>query len=111
MSPRTNPGFGRNPQFLLECIADYSAAAEAAGLPKDVNFITRKLKTLSDGTDSPISNNISAEEVRRQAKDTSTQIFDDWDLLERVLDRHEATIYKRWAKKTKNQRVDILLRA
>ena len=61
------------------------------------------------GTNLPIPKTMSPQQVRDGAKTMSTEIFRDWDLLKNILDRHEATIHKRWAKKTRNQRVEILL--
>ncbi|KAK3989624.1 hypothetical protein QBC44DRAFT_327308 [Cladorrhinum sp. PSN332] len=59
----------------------------------------------------PIPNLIKAPEVRRQAKDRATNIVKQWKTLRAVLDRHEATIQKRWAKKSKAQRLKVLLDA
>jgi plasmid maintenance system killer protein len=61
------------------------------------------------GSSLPIPKMISPGQVKKQAIKRSIQIFKDWELLKAILDRHEATIHKRWTKKTKNQRVKILL--
>ncbi|EKG20875.1 hypothetical protein MPH_01739 [Macrophomina phaseolina MS6] len=53
----------------------------------------------------------SPDEVRKQARNRSAQIFKDWSFLRAAIDRHEATIQKRWLKKTKEQRRRILLTA
>ncbi|KAF9272569.1 hypothetical protein BGZ68_002299, partial [Mortierella alpina] len=50
-------------------------------------------------------------EVRREARQRVTKIFKDWNLLNHIVQRHEATIQKRWLKKTREQRKSILLRA
>ncbi|KAI4869994.1 hypothetical protein F4820DRAFT_443476 [Hypoxylon rubiginosum] len=50
-------------------------------------------------------------EVRREAKDRSTNIFAYHEKLQSILERHEATIQKRWEKKTRTQRLGILLQA
>src|SRR4051794_1971815 len=60
------------------------------------------------GTNLPIPSFISPEQVRKQANERSIQIFSDWELLNAILDRHEPTIHKRWLKKTKKQRLEIL---
>lgn len=52
-----------------------------------------------------------AKTVRRRSTIMSNQIFSDWTTLRQITDRHQATIQKRWAKKTKNQRTQILLSA
>ncbi|KAK3691624.1 hypothetical protein LTR37_018503 [Vermiconidia calcicola] len=59
----------------------------------------------------PFPEIVGPEHVRLQSRQSSAQIFSDWKLLNDILDRHEATVQKRWAKKTKNQRVEILLTA
>jgi hypothetical protein len=48
-------------------------------------------------------------QVRQLCSERSTRIFANHDRLARILDRHEATIQKRWTKKTKHQRLQILL--
>ncbi|KAG0199117.1 hypothetical protein BGX28_007544 [Mortierella sp. GBA30] len=50
-------------------------------------------------------------EVRNQARKRVTNIFKDWELLNRIVLRHEATIQKRWMKKSREQRKTILLAA
>ncbi|KAI0533533.1 hypothetical protein GGR58DRAFT_486103 [Xylaria digitata] len=50
-------------------------------------------------------------EVRREARDRSTNIFTYHEKLLGILERHEATIQKRWEKKTRTQRLGILLQA
>jgi hypothetical protein len=59
----------------------------------------------------PMPKMVSAQDVKKQAKQHSIRIFQDWELLKAVLDRHEPTIHKRWLKKTRNQRVALLLAA
>ncbi|EPE03056.1 hypothetical protein F503_08670 [Ophiostoma piceae UAMH 11346] len=50
-------------------------------------------------------------DVRREAKEKSTQLFADFHLLRSILERHETTIQKRWTKKTRTQKLAILLAA
>ncbi|KAI2618753.1 hypothetical protein GGR54DRAFT_604445 [Hypoxylon sp. NC1633] len=50
-------------------------------------------------------------EVRREAKDRSANIFAYYEKLQSILERHEATIRKRWEKKTRTQRLAVLLQA
>ena len=59
----------------------------------------------------PMPRMVSAVEVRRQAKARSKNILDCWILLETIMDCHEATIQRRWSKKTKQQRLRVLLNA
>ncbi|KAG0043472.1 hypothetical protein BGZ83_011356 [Gryganskiella cystojenkinii] len=53
----------------------------------------------------------SASDVKSEAKKRVIKIFDDYVLLNRILQRHEALIQKRWLKKTREQRRTILLSA
>lgn len=53
----------------------------------------------------------SPSEVRQEAKHRSTAIFANRETLRSILERHEATIQKRWEKKTRTQRLGILLQA
>jgi hypothetical protein len=50
-------------------------------------------------------------EVRQQAFERSNKILSDWATLQKILDRHEETLRKRWMKKSKAQRKMILLTA
>ncbi|KAK4223619.1 hypothetical protein QBC38DRAFT_487309 [Podospora fimiseda] len=59
----------------------------------------------------PIPVLVSPAEARRQAQQRATNIVKQWKTLRAVLDRHEATIQKRWAKKSRAQRLKILLDA
>ncbi|RYP76428.1 hypothetical protein DL769_003634 [Monosporascus sp. CRB-8-3] len=47
-------------------------------------------------------------DVRQEAKDRPRSIFANYELLRHILERHEATIQKRWEKKTRKQRLTIL---
>ncbi|KAF9139633.1 hypothetical protein BG015_001955 [Linnemannia schmuckeri] len=51
------------------------------------------------------------DEVRKEARKRVTKIFKDWTLLNRIVQRQEATIQKRWLKKTREQRKNSLLSA
>ncbi|RYP74766.1 hypothetical protein DL769_003940 [Monosporascus sp. CRB-8-3] len=53
----------------------------------------------------------SPAEVRREAQARSNNIFGSYVTLREILIRHEATIQKRWTKKTRQQRQKILLDA
>jgi hypothetical protein len=53
----------------------------------------------------------SAQEVRDEAYQYATQIFEDQDTLQRILDRQEEAIRRRWSKKSKSQKIKILLEA
>lgn len=53
----------------------------------------------------------SSTDVQREAQDLSRSLFANHRELRAILERHEATIQKRWIKKTKTQRQAILLKA
>ncbi|KAI9241347.1 MAG: hypothetical protein BYD32DRAFT_406180 [Podila humilis] len=53
----------------------------------------------------------TADEVRKEARERAKNIFDDWTLLNHIIQRHEATIQKRWLKKSREQRRNTLLHA
>ena len=48
-------------------------------------------------------------QIRAAAQASSRQIWSSYDKLHDILDRHEATIQKRWLKRTKQQRLKLLL--
>ncbi|CAJ2513942.1 Uu.00g020610.m01.CDS01 [Anthostomella pinea] len=50
-------------------------------------------------------------EARREARQLSESIFSSWKQLSTILDKREEVRQKRWTKKTKNQRAQILLAA
>lgn len=57
-------------------------------------------------------NPISLEElpmVRLEIRQRAERIFDNWRALKAIVQRHEATIQKRWMKKTKMKRRELLL--
>ncbi|OBS25860.1 hypothetical protein FPOA_06394 [Fusarium poae] len=51
----------------------------------------------------------SPEKVKKEATEKSRIVFAYWAFLNLILERHEATIQKRWTKKTRQQRLQILL--
>ncbi|KAI1364590.1 hypothetical protein F5Y08DRAFT_328581 [Xylaria arbuscula] len=53
----------------------------------------------------------SPNEVRQEAKQHTVAIFAHYEKLRNILQRHEATIQKRWEKKTRTQRLGVLLQA
>ncbi|KAI0968498.1 hypothetical protein F4678DRAFT_482080 [Xylaria arbuscula] len=57
----------------------------------------------------PINLLISPEEVRREAKLRSENIYASYSLLHAILLRHELTIQKRWTKNSRHQRLKVLL--
>lgn len=51
------------------------------------------------------------QEVRQEIRERTCSIFKDYNTLNQILVRHEATIQKRWMKKTRPQRLKVLLQA
>ncbi|KAJ5081186.1 hypothetical protein N7456_013424 [Penicillium angulare] len=50
-------------------------------------------------------------EVRRESVSRADEIFFNYEALHDIISRHEGTIRKRWSKKTRSQRLKILLSA
>ncbi|CAG7950189.1 unnamed protein product [Penicillium olsonii] len=59
----------------------------------------------------PLPDMKSPAEVRKKAAARKEEIFSKHKILRLILERHEATIQKRWLKKTRQQRLKILLDA
>lgn len=59
----------------------------------------------------PMPKLTTAADVRRRTKLYVSEIFDCLSFVRKVLERHEETIYKRWSKKTRNQRCRLLMAA
>lgn len=60
---------------------------------------------------SKIPDSISPTKARTRIQERLESIFADWELLKTIVNHHEATIHKRWLKKTKKQRTQVLLQA
>ncbi len=106
--------FRRNHQFdpFSEEAANLPPLPE--GLMESTDFndpqsVFGKLLGGGPGTNIPIPKLTTPEEVRRVGTKRSTAIMENYDVLHDILDRHEATIQSRWTKKTKQQRLKILL--
>lgn len=67
--------------------------------------------TVSDMTTLEVASGkaITVDEGRSRARAFSNDLFTNWHLLNAILKRHEETIYRRWAKKSKTQRTHLLL--
>ncbi|KAJ5342708.1 hypothetical protein N7541_011832 [Penicillium brevicompactum] len=53
----------------------------------------------------------SPGEVRKEATARSESIFNSFDTLSKIFDRREVTIQRRWIKRTRAQRLKVLLSA
>jgi len=59
----------------------------------------------------PVPKTQSPASVRSEARKRSAKIHERFEFLRAIVERHEPTIQKRWVKKTKQQRLKILLDA
>jgi hypothetical protein len=50
-------------------------------------------------------------EVQQEACELSNEVLSHWTTLQKILERHEELLRKRWMKKSKAQRMEILLKA
>ncbi|OAA59576.1 hypothetical protein SPI_05774 [Niveomyces insectorum RCEF 264] len=87
----------------------FSGSADDYGPPPDLDFndpaaIAAALSVVPPKMATPA-------EVRQEAKDRRDRMFDSFRTLRQILERHEATVQKRWLKKTRQQRLQILLQA
>lgn len=53
----------------------------------------------------------SPDKAKKESRENSGKVFAAYDTLNKILERHEETIQKRWMKKTRQQRLQILLKA
>jgi len=51
----------------------------------------------------------SPDQVRQEARENSEKIFASYNILKKIVVRHEETIQKRWTKKSRPQRLQCLL--
>ncbi|KAK3713180.1 cell agglutination protein Mam3 [Vermiconidia calcicola] len=77
----------------------------------DQNSLGCKCCRFSYGIDLPIPKNLPIDEIKSHAAAFSTSILKDWTTLNAIVKRFEATIQKRWVKKSSKQKRDILLTA
>lgn len=59
----------------------------------------------------PVPDIKSANEVRHDADKLRKSVITNFHMLQAIIERHEETIQRRWLKKTRNQRVAVLLKA
>ena len=72
--------------------------------------ITAADDAANDYLNRPLPNKSVVRHLQRQAKETSARIFTQYHCLHEILSRHEETIQRRWAKKKRQQRQQLLLR-
>ena len=54
---------------------------------------------------------LTPEGVQKEARERAAKIFQNHEVLEKIIERHEETIRKRWSKKSNAQKKKILLEA
>ena len=84
------------------------------GLMESIDFndpqsVIGKLFGGGPGTNLPIPKQVTPKQVRQDVGKRAPAVLKSFDCLYRILERHEATIQSRWTKKTKQQRLKILL--
>lgn len=68
-------------------------------------FVLQKLHAII------LTKRMEPREIRREIRERTGNIFKDYSTLNQILARHEATIQRRWMKKTRAQRLKVLLHA
>ncbi|OQE21175.1 hypothetical protein PENSTE_c012G03144 [Penicillium steckii] len=99
--------------FSPEAVAKYSTPVPAINKVEyiDPTVIFRALRAGKNDNYLPLPEYTSPAEVRKEATERSQNIFNRYETLHGILERHEATIQKRWLKKTRQQRRKVLLNA
>lgn len=104
--------------FRFDSFASDAAAVLAQDAPSDDDVLNsddplRIFKYINAGQPGhlPMPKLMEPLEVQQLCNERSRSVRANHDLLRRVLDRHESTIQKRWTKKTKHQRLQVLLEA
>lgn len=64
--------------------------------------------TILDGRSTNYNSKITLAKAQPLALQRSKAIFENWTSLQKVLDKHEGVIRKRWLKKSQKQRTDII---
>lgn len=101
------------PNHQIDTFSLNAARYDVANLPDvggiDINGLTSFMKALKSGV--PVPKLITTEDILRDAQTRSTNISVTHRRLRGILERHEATIQKRWTKKSRTHRQVILLKA
>ncbi|RGP64201.1 hypothetical protein FSPOR_8020 [Fusarium sporotrichioides] len=99
--------FGRNLQF--DPFSDEAAQFDNQDDLSDIDWSNPMEFVKSLG--GPMPKFASPAKVWKEASEYSSNIFASYEILKQILQRHEATIQKRWTGKTRQQRLQILLKA
>jgi hypothetical protein len=110
--PRVNRPYRGFDPFNTDLATPDPANSEDMSLGPDGSWDSEAfLRAMSDGGRRPMPKMINAEECRRDALMMSREVLSQHGMLQEILQRHEATIQKRWIKKSNQQRKTILLGA
>ncbi|KAF8860574.1 hypothetical protein BDZ45DRAFT_672478 [Acephala macrosclerotiorum] len=66
------------------------------------------VKIIDPGSSQQYTSFLTASEARTTARMRSDKIFEHWTALQKILQRHEEIIRKRWLKKSREQRTKII---
>lgn len=87
----------------------------ATAIPEEWSEVAKEAeadrKTLISKSENITKREISLMEAVLERSDSVPKVFQFYDLLKEILDRHEATIHSRWQSKSKAQRRATILRA
>jgi hypothetical protein len=92
--------------FGEEAVGDDSTASRNFDWSNPADFFDSISPDLPKPTSYP-----TPDEVRQESRKRATKILADWETLNKIIERHEERIQKRWRQKTKAKRRQILLSA
>jgi len=78
---------------------------------EDMEGMARDPVSTVRALDGPETPDVSVDDARGQTEPMRTKILELYGTLGDIVARREATIQKRWSKKTKSQRLAVLLQA
>ena len=107
MEPRPDHQFNAFSSVADELPPSHTGSFSSVDFNDPLSFF--KAIGAGPGSNLPMPELMPPEKVCHEARKRSTAILDHFDTLGSILDRHEATIQNRWMKKTKQQRLKVLL--
>lgn len=96
--------FGMEPERFMEMASMMQGGANPSSRDNAFDDPNSMMEALGGLGNLPMPEFGEAVAVRKEALARSTAIFKHYRILRDLLDRHEATIQKRWLKKGKEQR-------
>ncbi|GFF99300.1 hypothetical protein IFM61392_00759 [Aspergillus lentulus] len=92
--------------FSEETVSDENTAFRDIDWSNPADFFDSISPSLPKPTSYP-----TPDEVRQESRKRAAKILADWETLNKIIERHEERIHKRWRQKTKAKRRHILLSA